>query len=72
MFLFCGVFYPLEALPPAFQKLAWVFPLTPVNSIVRSISLGLPTQALSYPLLVLWLVVLVLTARRAMFRRLVK
>jgi len=72
MFLFCGVFYPIESLPQALQTVAWVFPLTSVNAIVRSLSLGLPLQAQAVPLLLLWLVVMVVVARRAMTKRLVK
>jgi lipooligosaccharide transport system permease protein len=72
MFLFCGVFYPIESLPSFLQKLAWVFPLTSINSIVRSLTLGLPYQAQAVPLAVLWMAAMVWVARRAMFKRLVK
>jgi lipooligosaccharide transport system permease protein len=72
MFLFCGVFYPIESLPMVLQKVAWFFPLTSVNSLVRSLTVGLPLQVQAIPLLLIWLVVLVFVARRAMFRRLVK
>ncbi len=72
MFLFCGVFYPIESLPKALQTIAWFFPLTSVNSIIRSLTLGLPFQAQSVPLLLIWLVALVMVARRAMTKRLVK
>jgi len=72
MFLFCGVFYPIESLPALLQKVAWFFPLTSVNSIVRTLTLGLPFEPQAVPLFFLWLLVLVFVARRAMFRRLVK
>ena len=72
MFLFCGVFYPLENMPAALQTAAWFFPLTSVISIVRSFALGLPLPAQAPPLFLLWLVVMVVVARRAMTRRLVK
>ncbi len=72
MFLFCGVFYPIESLPQPLQILAWVFPLTAVNSLVRTLTLGLPFQAWAVPILFVWLTLLVLLSRRAMFRRLVK
>ncbi|HVZ79897.1 MAG TPA: ABC transporter permease [bacterium] len=72
MFLFCGVFYPIETLPSYLQKVAWFFPLTSVNSILRSLTLGLPLAPIAFPLLALWLVVMVWVARRAMTRRLVK
>ncbi len=72
MFLFCGVFYPIESLPSAIQKIAWFFPLTSVNAIVRSLALDLPLQAQAVPILLVWLVVMVIVARRSMFKRLVK
>jgi lipooligosaccharide transport system permease protein len=72
MFLFCGVFYPIDNLPVILQKVAWFFPLTSVNAIVRALALGLPVQAQAIPLLVLWLVAAVIVARRAMFKRLIK
>ena len=72
MFLFCGVFYPVESLPGYLQKIAWVFPLTSVNSLVRTLTVGLPFQPQAVPLLLAWLVFLVWVARRTMFRRLVK
>jgi lipooligosaccharide transport system permease protein len=72
MFLFCGVFYPIETLPAFLQKVAWFFPLTSVNSIIRSLTLGLPLAPQAFPLLAFWLVVMVWVARRTMTRRLVK
>ncbi|MEK6706352.1 MAG: ABC transporter permease [Bdellovibrionota bacterium] len=72
MFLFCGVFYPVETLPKSLQLFAWVFPLTSVNSLLRTITLGFPFQIASVPILGVWLVALVFGSRRLMFRRLVK
>ncbi|HJT24075.1 MAG TPA: ABC transporter permease [bacterium] len=72
MFLFCGVFYPIENLPLFLQKFAWFFPLTSVNSILRSLTLGLPLAGQAVPLLLLWLGVMVWVSRRSMFKRLVK
>ena len=72
MFLFCGVFYPVETLPQALQWLAWVLPLTSVNSIVRTLTLGFAFQPWAIAILAAWLVVLVGYSRRAMFARLVK
>jgi lipooligosaccharide transport system permease protein len=72
MFLLCGVFYPVEALPVAVQVIAWILPLTAVNSLFRTITLGLPLQVQAIPIFIVWLVVLVLVSRRSMFRRLVK
>jgi lipooligosaccharide transport system permease protein len=72
MFLFCGVFYPIDALPGALQGVAWFFPLTSVNSLVRTLTLGLPFQGRSIVILSVWLVLLVAVAQRSMFRRLVR
>ena len=72
MFLFCGVFYPVENLPHALQIVAWIFPLTSVNSLVRTLTVGLPFHAGAVVLLLAWLVVLVAVSRRAMTKRLVK
>ncbi len=72
MFFFCGTFYPIENLPAALQKVAWIFPLTSVNAIVRNLTLGLPLAPQAIPIFLAWLVVLVWIARRSMFKRLVK
>ena len=72
MFLFCGVFFPVESLPRALQWVAWILPLTSVNSLMRTLTLGFPFQAWSVPILAVWLVALVAFSRRAMVGRLVK
>lgn len=72
MFLFCGVFYPLETLPRSMQCVAWAFPLTPFNSLLRTLTLGFPFQPVAIPLLLFWWAVLVVIARRSMLRRLIK
>jgi len=72
MFLFCGVFFPVESLPAALQWAAWALPLTSVNSLMRTLTLGFPFQARSVPILAAWLIALVAFSRRAMVRRLVK
>lgn len=72
MFLFCGVFYPIDKLPGVLQLIAWIFPLTSVNSLIRTLTLGLPLQVWALPILLAWLALLVALSRRAMFRRLVK
>ncbi|HNV69516.1 MAG TPA: ABC transporter permease [Candidatus Ozemobacteraceae bacterium] len=72
MFLFCGVFFPLEQLPSTIQSLVWVLPLTPLVSLIRSLMLGLPLFWPAWLILILWAAVLVPIARRAMRARLVK
>ena len=72
MFLFCGVFYPVETLPVPLQWVAWALPLTSVNSLMRTLALGLPFQPGAVAVIAAWLVALVLYSRRAMTNRLVK
>ncbi len=72
MFLFCGVFYPIEGLPVVLQWVAWALPLTSVLSLVRTLTLGFPFQPWAVPILAVWLLVLVVFSRRSMFARLVK
>jgi lipooligosaccharide transport system permease protein len=72
MFLFCGVFYPIEQLPAALQWLAWALPLTSVNSLMRTLTLGFPFQVWSVPIAAAWLLVLIVFGRRSMRARLVK
>jgi lipooligosaccharide transport system permease protein len=72
MYLFCGVFYPIESLPTVLQWLTWALPLTSVLSLVRTLMLGFPFQPWAVPILAAWLLVLVLFSRRSMFARLVK
>jgi lipooligosaccharide transport system permease protein len=72
MFLFCGVFFPVERLPEPLQWVAWALPLTSVNSLFRTLTLGFPFQWWSIPIFLAWLLALVAYSRRAMFGRLVK
>jgi lipooligosaccharide transport system permease protein len=72
MFLFCGVFYPLETLPHALQLVGRIFPLTAVLSLVRCITLGFSFEWWTIPSLIFWALVFVTGARRAMIGRLVK
>lgn len=72
MFLFCGVFYPIDALPAPLQAVAWVLPLTSVTSLARWLTLGLPLEPQAIPIILVWMIVLVLLSRRAMLRRLIK
>lgn len=72
MFLFCGVFFPLTQLPHFLQLVAWVFPLTPVISVIRTNLLGMPFNYLSFPLILAWLGILIYFSRNSMTSRLVK
>jgi lipooligosaccharide transport system permease protein len=72
MFLFCGVFYPVEQLPTALQWAAWALPLTSVNSLMRTLTLGFPFRAWSVFIFAAWLVLLVVLGHRSMRARLVK
>ncbi len=42
MFLFCGVFYPIDALPQVAQAIAQVLPLTHAVALVRPLMTDLP------------------------------
>jgi len=72
MFLFCGVFFPIDVLPPVVRGLVWVLPLTPVCDVIRGLTLGTPMWGWSPFLIILWTGFLVPMARKAMFQRLVK
>jgi lipooligosaccharide transport system permease protein len=73
MFLFCGVFFPLESLPAWMQRVARGLPVTPVVEAVRGLMQGQASLGLVLP--VLWLVPLTLgaflLAARAVRRRLI-
>ncbi len=72
MFLFCGVYFPLERLPIVIQYFAHLLPLTAILSIVRSFTLGLPFEWLGVGVVAIWLVLTVTLSRRAMTARLIK
>ena len=40
MFFLSGVFFPLEELPPALERFAWVLPLTPAVHVTRNLLEG--------------------------------
>lgn len=46
MFLFSGVFFPLDILPPTAQVVAWVLPLTHAVQICRALADGTASVAL--------------------------
>jgi lipooligosaccharide transport system permease protein len=60
MFLFCGVFFPLESLPRWAQALAQFLPLTYAVRATRALMRGQPSPEACLPLL--WLVPAILVA----------
>ncbi|OSM06880.1 putative ABC transporter [Magnetofaba australis IT-1] len=42
MFLFCGVFYPVDSLPPLMQMVAQILPLSHVVELIRPLTTGAP------------------------------
>lgn len=71
MFLFCGVFFPIENLPDWLEPVIHLLPLSGLVSAVRSVTLGLPFPVFGISVLLLWTIVLVPLARYTMTRRLV-
>jgi len=53
MNLLCGVFFPVEKLPPAFQSIAVVLPLTHAVEIARPLLLGKIPEGIALHVLVL-------------------
>lgn len=72
MFLFCGVYFPLENLPRNIQIFASLLPLTALLSLIRTLTLDLPFHPEAMGVFIFWLVLLVLLSRDTMSRRLVK
>jgi len=74
MFLFCGVFYPLDALPDFAQLLAQVLPLTHAVALVRPMLTELPLTAplLHVGVLLLYAVTGFAVAARLARRRLLR
>jgi len=72
MFLFCGVFYPIDVLPDPLPTLVWILPLTSVNSLMRTIAVGTPFESYALAIIIAWVVVAIFMARRALMSRLVK
>jgi lipooligosaccharide transport system permease protein len=73
MFLFSGIFFPVDTLPPLVAKIAFFTPLFHLVNISRSFSLGVPLQSAWD---ILWIVVVALIlapyAFRLMRKRLVR
>lgn len=72
MFLFCGVYFPVEQLPDLAQWITRCLPLTPLLELVRAILLGFPLPASSIPALLAWTALFVWLAHHKMAARLVK
>lgn len=72
MFLFCGVYFPLETLPDPLPAVAWIFPLTALASLLRSFTLDFPFAPFAVVNLLIWMIVLIGVSRSTMLRRLVK
>ncbi len=53
MFLFSGIFFPLDQLPGWAQAVAWCLPMTYLVSALRTLALGLPLAGLAKDILVL-------------------
>ncbi|MFH0876688.1 MAG: ABC transporter permease [Candidatus Omnitrophota bacterium] len=61
MFLFSGIFFPLESLPVWAQKLAWALPLTFLVSSTRALAFGIFDALVVIHICVLTLLAVVLT-----------
>ena len=72
MFLFCGVFFPVNNLPTYLQWAAWALPLTSVVSVVRTLTLKTPLEPGVFVVIPIWLWILIPWSRKAMTRRLIK
>lgn len=74
MFLFCGAFFPLDALPTWAQNVALVFPLTHLTRLTRALCLGTGNggeTAASVAYLLVFTLVFFRLALRLMRRRLI-
>jgi lipooligosaccharide transport system permease protein len=73
MFLFSGVFFPLESLPVAAQVVAWILPLTHAVHVCRALAGGAPSAMLAVHFA--WMLVLTVAAfavaERSIRRRLI-
>ena len=71
MFLFAGVFFPLEGLPAWARLLAWSLPLTHAVTICRAFASGTPTVGLlgDFAWIVIATVVVFVLAERLVRRR---
>ena len=60
MFVFSGVFFPLDSLPEWAQRFAWFLPLTHAVALCRALASGAASAALLIPLV--WLIVMTCAA----------
>jgi lipooligosaccharide transport system permease protein len=58
LFLFSGVFYPLDALPQSVQQIAFISPLYHLVSIIRPLVLG--TVGMDVVLHLMWIAVFIM------------
>jgi lipooligosaccharide transport system permease protein len=72
MFLFCGIYYPLETLPDFVLPLVYALPLTPVVLVSRHFLLGTELPLWAPFATLAWTVALVHLSRRKMTGRIVK
>ena len=74
MFLFCGVFYPIQSLPPFAQDIAGVLPLTHAVALLRPLLTGhLPHEVLYHTgVLLLYTLVAYVLGWRLLSRRLLR
>ncbi len=72
MFLFGGVYFPIDKLPSFVSKAAWFLPLTPCLEITRGLLFEVSIAWYAWVLVAFWAVLLPVTSHAAMKRRLVK
>ena len=72
MFLFCGVFFPIEQMPAWLQPLVYALPLSGLIEALRGLTLtDIPFPWWTLGSLALWSLILIPSARHAMTQRLV-
>lgn len=71
MFLFCGVFFPIDQMPPFLQICAWLLPLTSTLSLTRWLLLDFPLEIQAIPIFILWLIILVYISKRSVTKLIV-
>ncbi len=69
MLLFSGATLPYEVLPPVFQRIADVMPLTQGIKLLKATSLGLPVENAVVPLIVMGVLALLCTTVAVRFFR---